>query len=60
VANSSGGNSKPIFDFSTANAVDKFERLDDAIMGGISTSQVVNAKDQPYAKWFGVCRTDGG
>lgn len=47
---------QPVFEFSTADAVDKFERIDDAIMGGISTSQLVGVKEKPYAKWFGgVC-----
>ena len=45
------------------------DRLDDAIMGGISTSTVIQANatnesasssSMMYAKWFGVCRTDGG
>jgi Complex I intermediate-associated protein 30 (CIA30) len=55
----------PVFDFaSTSNrtprAVDQFERLDDAIMGGISTSTLIQSPDQPFARWFGQCRTDGG
>jgi hypothetical protein len=51
---------KPVFDFSEAAAVDNFERLDDVIMGGISTSQLMDVSGEPYAKWSGVCRTDGG
>jgi hypothetical protein len=51
---------KPVFDFSEAAAVENFERLDDVIMGGISTSQLMHVSGKPYAKWFGVCRTDGG
>jgi Complex I intermediate-associated protein 30 (CIA30) len=49
---------QPVFDFSCAETVDKIERLDDAIMGGISTS-AVRASDG-FARWSGVCRTDGG
>lgn len=51
---------KPVFDFSEAAAVESFERIDDVIMGGISTSQLVDVPEMPYAKWSGVCRTDGG
>jgi hypothetical protein len=51
---------KPVFDFSEAAAVENFERLDDVIMGGISTSQLMDVSGMPYAKWSGVCRTDGG
>lgn len=50
----------PIFDFSIPTTVDKIERIDDAIMGGISTSSVQCLHNQPYARWTGVCRTDGG
>ena len=48
----------PIFDFTNPDTIDQIDRLDDAIMGGISTSSV-----QPgdgMARWVGVCRTDGG
>jgi hypothetical protein len=65
-------NYEPMFDFSNniSYAIDKIERLDDAIMGGISTSSVRpyvdiidtdnNNKSISYARWSGVCRTDGG
>jgi hypothetical protein len=77
-------NEVPIFDFTTTtnsettsskSDVLKFDRIDDAIMGGISTSQlrqVVIVKDDGnddnvddgagnnYASWSGVCRLDGG
>ena len=53
---------QPIFDFTdeTADAVNKFERIDDAIMGGISTSALRQQAGEPFARWSGVCRTDGG
>jgi len=56
---------QPVLDFSVAETVDKIDRLDDAIMGGISTSTVImnpvkDSTEEAYAKWFGVCRTDGG
>lgn len=62
----------PIFDFTQPETIDQVDRLDDAIMGGISTSSVqwVANSDHPdgadesaasgYARWSGVCRTDGG
>lgn len=48
----------PILDFTKEDTFDKIDRLDDAVMGGISTSsvQAVNG----CAMWGGVCRTDGG
>jgi len=59
---------KPIFDFMDAmsdiitsnHPINKFERIDDAIMGGISTSSVRFVPNQPYCSWSGVCRTFGG
>jgi hypothetical protein len=51
---------KPVFDFSKAAAVESFERIDDVIMGGISTSRLEDVTGAGYAKWSGVCRTDGG
>lgn len=55
---------EPVFDFSKPETVDMIGRLDDAIMGGISTSSVVPSNDTEsnnnFAKWLGVCRTDGG
>lgn len=56
----------PIFDFTRNNVETKqksaasFERIDDAIMGGISVSSLRDVSDQDYASWSGVCRTDGG
>ena len=56
----------PVFDFSAVDddskrdAVDSFERIDDAIMGGISLSSLKDVPGEPYASWSGVCRTDGG
>jgi hypothetical protein len=51
---------KPVFDFSKPDAVENFERIDDVIMGGISTSRLEAVTGESYAKWSGVCRTDGG
>jgi hypothetical protein len=49
---------QPLFDFALNETLDKIDRLDDVIMGGISSSQVV--RGDGYAKWVGVCRTEGG
>jgi len=63
---------EPVFDFANPEeqAVSKFDRIDDAIMGGISTSQIrqsssannnnENDEECCFASWSGVCRTDGG
>lgn len=53
---------EPIFDFRSneTKAVESFERIDDAIMGGISTSALRDVPGEPYASWSGVCRLDGG
>lgn len=51
---------EPIFDFSREGTVESFERIDDAIMGGISTSTLREVPGEPYASWSGVCRIDGG
>ena len=48
----------PVLDFTRPETMDQVDRLDDAIMGGISTSAVIPGDG--YAKWGGVCRTDGG
>jgi Complex I intermediate-associated protein 30 (CIA30) len=58
-------NNRPLLDFALPDTVDVVDRLDDAIMGGISTSAVVHSSSSSssafgYAKWFGVCREDGG
>lgn len=55
----------PIYDFeaSTASrndALAKFERIDDVIMGGISKSKLMPAGDVSMAAWQGIVRTDGG
>ena len=56
----------PVFDFTLANETTKqksaesFERIDDAIMGGISQSALRDVPNQEYASWSGVCRLDGG
>jgi hypothetical protein len=56
----------PIFDFTLTNVTTKeksassFERIDDAIMGGISTSSLRDVPTKPFASWSGICRTDGG
>lgn len=52
----------PVFDFASPDqkAVDNFERIDDAIMGGISSSSMKQSKDGKFAKWSGICRLDGG
>jgi hypothetical protein len=50
----------PIFDFSKKDSVTKFERIDDAIMGGISTSALRQREGEDFARWSGVCRLDGG
>eukprot|EP00984_Skeletonema_dohrnii_P005942 scaffold2111_cov117-Skeletonema_dohrnii-CCMP3373.AAC.1 len=56
----------PVFDFTLDDVTTKqqsaasFERIDDAIMGGISLSSLRDVPDKDYASWSGVCRTDGG
>ena len=59
---------KPVFDFMNApndissptHPINKFDRIDDAIMGGISTSSVRAVPDRPYCSWSGICREFGG
>lgn len=51
---------KAVFDFANSTAIDQLDRLDDAIMGGISTSAVRAVPGEGFARWSGVCRTDGG
>jgi Complex I intermediate-associated protein 30 (CIA30) len=58
----------PIFSFadSPSEMVEKFDRIDDVIMGGISSSVLMPVDDDAtgpghsYAKWFGNIRVDGG
>ena len=52
----------PIFDFADPcqKAVEKFERIDDAIMGGISLSSLKQSENESFARWSGICRLDGG
>jgi len=56
----------PVFDFTLADETTKqksaesFERIDDAIMGGISQSALRDVPNKEYASWSGVCRLDGG
>lgn len=52
----------PVFDFSSAakNATNQFERIDDVIMGGISSSQLRQLPTESFARWSGICRLDGG
>jgi hypothetical protein len=54
---SSGVYYQPIFQF--PKDIEWIDRLDDVIMGGISTSSV-QPSEEGYARWIGVCRTDGG
>jgi hypothetical protein len=49
----------PVFDFSQPEALEMMGRLDDAIMGGISTSSLAFSSDG-FTRWGGVCRIDGG
>jgi len=55
-----------VFDFTQTESNGKnqslasFERIDDAIMGGISLSKLADVQGQDYVRWNGVCRTDGG
>jgi Complex I intermediate-associated protein 30 (CIA30) len=51
----------PLLNFRDSNdTINYIDRLDDAIMGGISTSTVRQTPSTQYAIWNGVCRTDGG
>ena len=39
----------------------RWERIDDVIMGGISTSQIVDGSGNPDAvAWCGIVREEGG
>ena len=53
---------EPVFDFGNASedSIFKFERVDDAVMGGISTSTLRKNANEEFARWSGVCRLDGG
>eukprot|EP00310_Coccolithus_braarudii_P025570 CAMPEP_0183355848 /NCGR_PEP_ID=MMETSP0164_2-20130417/42100_1 /TAXON_ID=221442 /ORGANISM="Coccolithus pelagicus ssp braarudi, Strain PLY182g" /LENGTH=378 /DNA_ID=CAMNT_0025529089 /DNA_START=14 /DNA_END=1150 /DNA_ORIENTATION=+ len=50
----------PLFPFSEAPAatVEQWERIDDVVMGGVSSSRVVAGDAR--AEWRGIVRTDGG
>lgn len=48
----------PLLDFRQNETIDTIDRLDDAIMGGISTSTIRQGKN--WSIWSGICRTDGG
>lgn len=63
----------PVFDFTggktsdssseekKAKSLASFDRIDDAIMGGISLSSLKDAGvGKPYASWSGICRIEGG
>ncbi|KAK3249481.1 hypothetical protein CYMTET_41090 [Cymbomonas tetramitiformis] len=41
-------------------AAGAFERVDDVVMGGVSSSKLVPAKQRECLVWSGQCRTDGG
>ncbi len=67
LTSSTSSSLEPIFDFTTpsptftpTHPINKFERIDDAIMGGISTSSLKFIPDQPYSSWSGICREFGG
>ena len=51
-----------VFDFtnSSLNTINKFDRIDDVIMGGISSSTLRQQTNEPYGRWSGICREDGG
>lgn len=68
---------QPVLDFTKPDTINMIDRLDDVIMGGVSTSTVVSVTEpagvedsgstinattttSSYAKWAGICRTDGG
>lgn len=55
---------EPVFDFSDDdNGNDmtlKFERIDDVIMGGVSSSTFKRNPNELFARWSGICRIDGG
>lgn len=50
----------PLFDFTRPETVEKFDRIDDVIMGGISSSSMQFVPNASCSRWFGICRTDGG
>ena len=54
---------EPVFDFSNPDVNDttsKFERIDDVIMGGVSSSALKQLPNELFARWSGICRIDGG
>lgn len=40
--------------------VSAFERVDDVVMGGVSSSKLIASKDMPKLVWTGQVRVDGG
>lgn len=48
----------PMFRFDKQEAVDVFERIDDVVMGGVSSSSIRGDADR--AVWSGIVRTEGG
>jgi len=50
----------PIFDFAKNDTLNNFERIDDVIMGGISSSSLRQQPGEAYISWCGICRVDGG
>lgn len=57
-----GSSFTSLFNFSKVeeDAVSNFDRIDDAIMGGISLSAIRQMPGEDFARWSGICRTDGG
>lgn len=50
----------PLFSFASNETIERFDRIDDAIMGGVSSSTLLDIPKEAYSKWFGICRTTGG
>jgi hypothetical protein len=50
----------PVFDFGLNDTVSAFDRINDSIMGGVSSSTLIDVPGEDYAKWLGICRTTGG
>jgi hypothetical protein len=66
VATMDGFSFSPMFDFGSTNetvaqkSIQAFDRIDDVIMGGISSSTLQARPDLLSASWSGVVRIDGG